>query len=457
MAQQKRILRELSKKAHEYEHQGEVPIPPFEDIEDSLDLYDCVKHCDASTEFLYAYHFVPRYAKDLIDQLKSVRACDAYHMKTALGGTATATWGVTANDNLVLLCLSWFADNESTSTWTKHLKAILRHCPNVDQIDHVHIADGDKGYASAHKSLLKHTNRFFCCHHKKDHVATRGKEQKELYLKAVKAKTLAELSAIKAQYRESTQAYLAKHPDEQLYLAAVNGSTYGRTASQLAESGGACINNYRRSYPVAGLILFISDEFDRLKKYARIANNRNNVLTPSASKHLASLKAKQAAKTAMYGVPVVRPARRSRKWATVSSTRNPRIQYCITDESGCDCGEKQTRCRPCVHELEAAERLANKAPCNLYNDHDRTSAWKAQCEVLGTLRPVNLVRLHSLAKSSYVLPVAKKQPRGRPKKNNRVKSKAEVARDKANSKHARGKRKLSNNALPKNNKKRKID
>ena len=455
MAQQKRILRELSKKAHEYEHQGEVPIPPFEDIEDSLDLYDCVKHCDASTEFLYAYHFVPRYAKDLIDELKSVRACDAYHMKTALGGTAIATWGVTANDNLVLLCLSWFADNESTTTWTKHLTAILRHCPNVDQIDHIHVADGDKGYASAHKSLFNHTNRFLCCHHKKDHVATRGKGQKELYLKAVKAKTLDKLAEIKAQYSESTKKYLSKHPDEELYLAAVNGATYGRTASQLAESGGACINNFRRSYPVAGLILFISDEFDRLKKHSRIANNRSDVLTPSASKHLAELKEKKAAKNTLYGVPVVRPARRSQAWSTVSSTRNPRIQYCITDEAGCDCGEKQTRCRPCVHELEAAERLANKALFDIYNNHDHTSTWKAQCNVLGTLRPVNLVRLHSLAKSSYVLPVAKRQPRGRPKKNDRKKSKAEIANKKAAHRHA-GKRKSSNKAPSTNRKKSKI-
>ena len=111
----------------------------------------------------------------------------------------------------------------------------------------------------------------------------------------MQATTSEGLDLIKSQYKDVTTQYLSKMADGELYLAATNGQTYGRSASQLAESGGASMNNFRRSYPVTGLAHILRDEFDRHLKHSKDANAQNYPLTPSAAKHLAQLKADREA------------------------------------------------------------------------------------------------------------------------------------------------------------------
>ena len=124
LEQQRDILLDQAKKEHERIHKNASPRPAFEP---PPNLCDCLYGCDESTKFLYAYHLVFQYSKAAIDKLVGVRSLDGHHCKSSLGGTVIATWGVTANGNLVLLAISWYADNESKKVWSKHLSYLHKH------------------------------------------------------------------------------------------------------------------------------------------------------------------------------------------------------------------------------------------------------------------------------------------------------------------------------------------
>lgn len=417
--QQKAILLDLAKKEFDLLHKNDEPPRPR--FSEPPDLYDVLDEYDDDTKFLYAVKFSPSYAGALAAKLRGVRSFDAYHMKTSLGGTAFATWGVTANNNIVCLGLTWYADNECHPCWAGHIETVKQRCPAIDSHGHYNIVDGDKGYSAAHDEHFNLTKKFLCVVHKADHVAKRGgKSARALYKKAVKATTQEALNAVKAEYKPITAEYLARHPDDELYMFATGGKTYGRSASQLAESGGNAIDAFRRAYPLSGLVIFIRDEFDRLMKMKRAADERKETLTPAATAHLQRLEAQRAQKNNEHGKPVVRPASRSHAWAEVASATVPGKSYDVTEGKGCSCGSNEVLGEPCVHELEAVRQLAHKQPEDVYRQHWHTSAWKEEMAAVPDLRPVNVSRLVEMARGEEVLPKVKKRPKGRPKNQKRL-------------------------------------
>lgn len=430
--EQKKILLENSKKEHEREQKEKKTKEKTKYVEPK-NLYDPVKDVPSDAKVLYGYDYLPGYGPHMFPHMKTVFATDGAHMKTELGGTVFSLWGVDANDELVCLALSVYFDNEAERTWGNFLRAIRQHYPGFDTDDLVVIADGDKGFDTAFKSTFKRAGKFLCWKHKHENVGLRvkpAKESKQLFKNAaLHTFTMDGLKIAKSKYSPKLATYLGKHPDDELYLAAVGGRTYGRTTSASAESGNSYLEFFRKMGPAVGLVAFVYKEDNRMSKHQQAAEKCEDVCPPNIVKDLNEKeKNKTDKEKANGGSPQVSIG--SGEWIKVYSSKNTTMWYTVS-KNNCSCGKPEVTRRPCDHQLEYAKHKQIDA-LDLYGAHDRTSAWKKQYKALGEIKPVAMNTVLEKTRGEHVLPVAKRMPRGRrkDKKRRRKKSEKTVAKRK---------------------------
>jgi hypothetical protein len=145
-------------------------------------------------KILYGWDFAPSWAKLIFPNLRPLFYSDGAHMKTALNGTLFSLWGIDANDQIVLLAISLYYDNEGEDTWNKFLSFVKNVYPEINSNASTIMADGEKGFAKVMKCQLKRMNNFFCSQHEKSHIS---KYDREIYTKAIKAGTRNKLNQLK--------------------------------------------------------------------------------------------------------------------------------------------------------------------------------------------------------------------------------------------------------------------
>ena len=116
-------------------------------------------------------------------------------------------------------------------------------------------------------------------------------------------------------------------------------------------------------------------------------------------------------------------------WASISSTRSPQLFHQVGSTIlSCTCGELKLTTHPCQHELE--KQIVTGTPAaSLFAPKDSLATWKAQYLNL-EVQPFFENAMYSYRLGLHVVPVALKNPRGRPKIHRCHKSKLEKTKSK---------------------------
>jgi len=335
---------------------------------------------DPEVLFLVGYYFLPAHGPSVLETLRPSFAGDAAHMKLP-GDTATVfgIWGQDANKHLINLGLMVAYDTENTRSWTQFLAAVKTHYPAMDTDDMIIIADGDKGFKRAFTETFDHGNRFMCAHHKSGNLRQQKgvtKDDVGLYWKAVKAATMPLTKLFVSRMTNAAQAYLAKTPESELYLAYVGGKTGGKTSSQLAETGNATLAEMRYQQLVEGLMTFQQNEFTRLTKIGQRAKDYSpdELLPPAHRQELKKMQDENTAKGWDFTVTISE----GDGVCAVTSKKDPSKKFYLElcQPGSCSCGESASKAMPCIHEVLAA-RCAGKDPALMYPPQATAAAWKA--------------------------------------------------------------------------------
>ena len=76
---------------------------------------------------------------------------------------------------MVLVCITVLFDNESSTTWEKHLFEIdCEYGRYIKSKDNYLIPDGDKGFIKTREKFLTKSNYFTCCIHKEGNITKNG-------------------------------------------------------------------------------------------------------------------------------------------------------------------------------------------------------------------------------------------------------------------------------------------
>lgn len=117
--------------------------------------------------------------------------------------------------------------------------------------------DADKGFNSVFPTTFNDAGQFDCSKHKGENLVKHGtKGDKEVYEKAIHAKSTLELQHLKRKYSSKGAAYLVKTPDDRLYLVSSGPHNCGKTLSQMAESLNAAIFSVHAARIATGLLWF---------------------------------------------------------------------------------------------------------------------------------------------------------------------------------------------------------
>jgi hypothetical protein len=289
----------------------------------------------------------------------------------------------------------------------------------------VHIlTDNSKGFAGAFDAVFDNAGKFKCKIHKGNNLIKKGtRGDKAVYDKALYAKSTEELENAKSQYLAKGAAYMAKTPDDQLYLFTSGPRNCGKTSSQVSESLNAANLQMRGAHISMGLLQFADQELTRIFNHKDVADKHNNNLPPFALTMLRDME--KEAVTRHRSVDAKGP-----RWAIVHSSTGGMVSYNVHGEVNeplrCSCSKSKVETYLCEHEREAARAL--KIPmAKLFEEKDRTATWKDQYSVVDKDLYVSTNEVFREYLGNHLLPVVFKKPAGRPKKNKRKKSALEIA------------------------------
>ena len=210
--------------------------------EESANVKDLFKDDDSSTQYVVGWHIVFRTSKAMIQHLINVYFTDATFMRSSLGGALYLTVGVDANHHVVPVGLSWFWGGESSLGWTAHCKFVSPIIPPGSRI----IIDGTIAGISALEEQLPHAEIFLCALHFAKTI--KKASVKRFFEVAVKAKTIQELNAYKANITaEEYNSLVEKHTPARLVMVE-RLLLHGFSTQSLAESTNKAILEARGSY-----------------------------------------------------------------------------------------------------------------------------------------------------------------------------------------------------------------
>ena len=373
---------------------------------------DITQEVPQDTRFLYGWTWYPEYAERMVPTLRGVCVSDACHGRTDLRGSFFGAWGFDSNDHMICLGLAFYYDNESKATWTLFLRGLRDHCPGLDLqgAENTFIADGDKGFSESFKALFGNAKRFYCCQHKKANVLRSGNTaDAKAFTEAVHATTLQTLQGAKANYSFNAQNHLKGIPDDELYLWAAQGRTWGKVSSQLAETANNTLRKCRERLPAEAFMEFFRQEQERLSRHRLDAAGCPRELPPKLWKRLEA----DILKCTNLGWYDAEKSSNG-EWVVTDRGQQFRTALGLFD---CSCGGPKVERWPCRHMLSAA-KSARVDFVNLFHPLQRTAAWRETYVAIGEVKTPapNEVWDTQVPDLHLQLPVAGKKPRGRPPK-----------------------------------------
>ena len=395
-----------------------VPFPGLSEFDRSM-----LDSIGSDEKVFYGWEFAPRWSIKMFPKLRKVFSTDGAHMQTSLHGTLFGLWGIDADDRIVCLALALYYDNESEYTWKKFMSFAKAIYSNLDKRSVYIIADGEKGISLAIKSVLCFVNRFLCSEHEKKYLPA---SDKNIYQQVIKAGTDAKLQSLKRKLSPTTKKRWSIYEDKELFPVSTKGSTYGRSASSLAECGNASLQGVRKHGAALALLLFIEQDAERISSRIQEMANHHDRITPHAGKkHLSMLK--QQCST--FPDPIVRISRRSKCVTVVPRTKQNLTYVSTLQGHDCSCGVPKMTRKPCWHEYVAA-RKSKHDTADLFGSCFSAHEWKHQYEDLGTVKPIAFNEVRDRVKGNLKMPPVGKNPRGRPSELKRKKGQKDIFMEK---------------------------
>ena len=262
---------------------------------------------DIVKSYFSRVHFIPRTALIAGDKISRVITMDACVGK-GMGSKYSHFYvvGLSANKNLIPLCLSIIVGNESNATWGAVLEFAKRHLPYLNRanLKFTAIVDNDKGMENAIPSVFENLNRFLCVQHRGANVLRNSNAVgKVWYDKCVRANTVRTLDSYSnavdqhwSQLSHVSKAYLGRYAAWMQFPAAAAArgvETLGKTASQGVESLNNANLQARNMDPFNALLWIAEREVKRFQEHrvmALRATDKGSIIVRHASKHIANLK-----------------------------------------------------------------------------------------------------------------------------------------------------------------------
>ena len=169
--------------------------------------------------------------------------------------------------------------------------------------------------------------------HKGENLVKHGtKGDKEVYEKAIRAKSTLELQHLKSNYSSKGAAYLAKTPDDRLYLVSSGPRNCGKTSSPVAESSNATILSVHAASIATGLLWVFEREMTRIEAHKKEAERHQGTLVPFAMKQVQKMD--EAAVEFSRVVELISPTR-----VKVYSCGSAKVSYDVKgdDRMHCSC------------------------------------------------------------------------------------------------------------------------
>jgi hypothetical protein len=314
-------------------------------------------------------------------------------------------------------------------------EALKEHLSKLDQGGKTVFADRDKGIVAAYEQVFKEAVLFNCSFHRKQNVAKNCDTLTvNQYKKCLNAKTMKALKKRKAKSKSLLKAkhmkYLDELPDHCQYKVArvhfdkrKKAKIYGHSTQQMVE-GMNHQNKAARSVNICRALYILVDlEAERYRKNRELAYSTTDGITPYATRKLRELE--QDVDVTSLTVHSIEDSNKS-----TGIVSDGRSAYKVnTKELSCECGEVEISQMPCKHLLAFSQDSRVNIPLDaLVPEVWHTSKWKTQYRNdLDFKMPSKSEIFGKVDEDPLQFALARRNPKGRPKKVKRKRAKIEIS------------------------------
>jgi hypothetical protein len=345
---------------------------------------------------------------------------DFCHAKKLAKGSFALLVAQDANHHIVPLAIMHTIMPEAGHTWDDLVGPALKYYGKLlDDVDVVHISDGDKGAANCFDALLEWAQAFICSQHRGVTMTGKhGKGAKELYQFWASATSVAEQEKLKTQMPPKMVAEINKLPDRFQCVLANPGIMHSITTSNVVESGNKAINEIRECpdefYALLRAIEYFQEKFYAHKEAAQMAKTTATprVIAKIAAKLVIADTLKRPVNWIVRNVDCLK--------ARVYHDGPKFFEVCINGpgDFSCTCGAPRVNHELCIHVVKVA-RAGDIEPQTLVYPEDTVKCWKEGYDAAGDFTLPVLSSIVVPKKARLERPLAVPNRRGAPTKDRR--------------------------------------
>jgi hypothetical protein len=401
--------------------------------------------------FLAGILFAPSSSKVIVPHLQDVIQADGAH--TSFGKyTLFTAYGTTANGNMSPLAFGIMFGNEDTGNWTKLWEFVKEIHPSVNALRTTILTDQDKGSTAAISEIMPEAHQFHCSYHRRQNIIKNCGGHGQTPLTALWMYNLLCGSNNMSQLESTQKTYYPKmHPTDRHYLTKIddrmqypaarcsmgpNICMYGHSASSGVESMNNANDLARKKAAVDILnaaIKIIQLEGERFAWWKEQAWNRDQLLTAHGMTLMEEAfkdvnirdYAMKVVETETYTEATVsRNAMNSKNYTVIM----PKEERLGSRFGSCTCGKPAKDGVPCQHMVVLVKSYGNSfTRIGIMPYWLTTAHWRVQYpEDLYCRTDITMKAIQAMSTPEDDLRFCPSwsavNKKGRPKKNERIKS-----------------------------------